>query len=126
MYLYTPLQHLLLGDGAGGEAEAEAEAADDLSVVEAEAADDLSVVEAEAAEDGERAVVAEAEVVEVEAAEAEVVEAEAEAEAVDILIHLIFIMFCKYLSVLCMSLFHLSHVIISSFSILLYYMLYYH
>ena len=87
MHLYTPLQHLLLGDGAGGEAEAEA--ADDLSGVEAEAADDLSVVEAEAAEDGERAVVAEAEVVEVEAAEAEVVEAEA--EAVDILIHLIFI-----------------------------------
>ena len=40
MYLYTPLQHLLLGDGAGGEAEEEAEAADDLSGVEAEAAED--------------------------------------------------------------------------------------
>ena len=59
MYLYTPLQHLLLGDGAGGEAEAA----------------DLSGVEAEAAEDGER----------VEAPE--VAEAEAEAEAVDIIIH---------------------------------------
>ena len=54
-----PLQHLLLGDGAGGEAEDEAEAADDQSGVEAEAA-----------EDGERA---------------EVAEAEAEVEAVDIL-----------------------------------------
>ena len=29
MYHYTPLQHLLLGDGGGGEAEEEAEAADD-------------------------------------------------------------------------------------------------
>ena len=52
-----PLQHLLLGDGAGGEAEDEAEAADDQSGVEA-------------AEDRERA---------------EVAEAEAEVEAVDIL-----------------------------------------
>ena len=76
MYLYTPLQHLLLGDGAGGEAEEEAEAADDQCGVEAEAA-----------EDGEREEVAEA-VAEVAEAVAEV----AEAEAVDIiLIHLIFI-----------------------------------
>ena len=74
MYLYTPLQHLLLGDGAGGEAEEEAEAADDLSGVEAEAAEDGE--RAEAAEDGERAEAAEA--------EAEVAEV-AGAEAVDII-----------------------------------------
>ena len=74
MYLYTPLQHLLLGDGAGGEAEAEA-------------ADDQCGVEAEAAEDGEREEAAEA-----EAEVAEAVAEVAEAEAVDITsIHLIFI-----------------------------------